>query len=1384
MDSKVLETIIYGRVEPHIYAFRTNKVPRYTKVGDTYRPTKVRIKEWERIISCELTTIFDEPAFADSLGEIYFRDYSIHSYLENQKGKHRLAKTDPEGCPWYSNEFFLETESNDISEAIKDIKKSYANGNPRGYDFYNIEDKKHTETIERLNLDYPPRKNQQDVIDRFKRRINEDSGKLNLLMYAVMRFGKSYTALQCALAMDAKLVIIVSAKTDVKDSWNSTLYEHKDFNSYIFIDAKKLKDRNFNLKEEIALGRRYVLFLSLQDLSGKDIKEKHKQLFNLKEPKTLLIVDETHFGARASEYGQVLRNSGSDITVLKEDLGDTDMADKLDVIKSFKHVRVRIHLSGTPYRILMDGEFSDKDIISFVQYGDIVKAQREWNEEHFAQDNLESEWDNPYFGFPEMIRFAFHPNQESMELIRDMKRNGAGGLSELFSPVSVEKSDAPKFKYPEMVLGLIRAIDGTKEDINIFPFLNYDKIREGKMCRHMVWVLPFQASCDAMEQLLKHSDLKRISAYSESTPDGYEIINISGNNCPKSYDKPEKVKNAIKLFESKGIKTITLTVQRMLTGSTVPEWDTMLFLKDTSSPQEYDQATFRIQNPYIKTILSKDQNGVVKKIKINMKPQTLLVDFDPARMFRMQEAKSEFYQGNDANGNNNLKQRIEDELEISPIIHVDEEKLVRVEASSVINAVREYSKSRSVLDEANQVPSDNSLLYDKNIRAVIGLLEMINSKKGLELNPFEGDGTALAGLKDLLKSIKGKSKNSNSKNKNDKLSEEEILRRKLKSFYASILMFSFLSDSEIKYLDDIISVLENRNADDLRIAGHLGINLNILKIVKDKASQNARHHLDNRIENIHDLMRNSGGDPLQNAEIALKKFDRLSASEIVTPRSIVDILIEGVSTKKVEEKNSVFLDIASKQGELTIAFLLKYPLFNKNNIYSVATSSIAYEMTRKVYNALGIPTKNVILPPKAGDSYYDELYSLIQSSLDGKVPNIVLCCPPFQKPKGGGRGDGGADIYPYYYCLCKRLNPNQSDGCAIPYVFGMYTKATWNTHSTTIVTGTNDDCDIEEDVVDLERDEIRISDYRKMMLSDDHIYQLNDYLNAKPFYTKSHSVTLRGGVNIFFWDNYSHDKVKVNLFVDKNNMVLNEERKLLPEDIKALMIINNIVDGVNPDFPYIRIGGLGLIILKKVLEKAHANQLSFMDVCPRNVFKITENIEKRYSGKPIIMDGIKTYMQKGNWLFVEKNVVKAYESQKDLVNAWKVVAAKGSSGDDDYPHAIISQPRIVEPGAVCSDTYLVIKQFDGKNAEEEARSFAGYMKTDFFRFMMLLAKNDQNLTRHCYRFVPNIPSDNYTDPYSYFDINSEEQEFISNFIKRWKTEDTVGVCLNSNGNAN
>src|SRR5699024_10343253 len=117
------------------------------------------------------------------------------------------------------------------------------------------------------------------------------------------------------------------------------------------------------------------------------------------------IVDETHFGARAQEYGRVLRDakqkSDDKKTLEKTDDDQIAIDEAEDHIKSL-NAHISLHLSGTPYRILMDSEFEKEDIISFVQFADIVHEQEKWDEKNLALDNV-NEWDNPYYGFPQMV---------------------------------------------------------------------------------------------------------------------------------------------------------------------------------------------------------------------------------------------------------------------------------------------------------------------------------------------------------------------------------------------------------------------------------------------------------------------------------------------------------------------------------------------------------------------------------------------------------------------------------------------------------------------------------------------------------------------------------------------------------------------------------------------------------------------------------------------------------------------------------------------------------------------------------------------------------------------------------------------------------------------
>lgn len=546
------------------------------------------------------------------------------------------------------------------------------------------------------------------------------------------------------------------------------------------------------------------------------------------------------------------------------------MLDAKEEIKKI-NASIRLHLSGTPYRILMGSEFEKEDIISFVQFSDIVREQEEWDKNNLNNDDV-NEWDNPYYGFPQMIRFAFNPNKYSRQKMEALRRSGVSfAFSKLFEPASIKKdsknNNHKKFQNESEIIDLLKVIDGSKYDEDLLGFLDYDKIKEGKMCRHMVMVLPYCASCDAMEELITNNkdSFKNLN--------DYQILNISGVDSSKTFRTPNDIKSKIKEYETENKKTLTLTVNRMLTGSTVEQWDTMMYFKDTASPQEYDQSIFRLQNQYIRTLSS--ENGIIKE---NLKPQTLLVDFDPDRLFRMQEQKSLIYNVNtEENGNSKLMERIEEELRISPVIVMNNNKIKQVEATNILEAVSLYNNQRSVSDEVVDIPIDLSILEDDEVRKVIKQQGEFNSKKGLKIDPNKGEGDDL----DIDDSSDDSSDTNSNKDKENKSFKEEKtdteikrLEGQIRTYYQRLLFFSFLTKDNVTSLDDILNVIQKEES--TRLAKNLYLDKNVLEKLSYLMDPFKRSKLDYKIQNISKLASDDSVSPLDRALTSLKKFNRMS----------------------------------------------------------------------------------------------------------------------------------------------------------------------------------------------------------------------------------------------------------------------------------------------------------------------------------------------------------------------------------------------------------------------------------------------------------------------------------------------------------------------------
>ena len=1343
-DLSILDSLITGRVEPHIYAFTTNTIPNYLKVGDTYRPVSKRLSEWREYFP-NLEQKFEGSAKITE--DVYFRDFAVHYFLESEKRRIRLEPTDlPEGV-YYSREFFREATVGDVEEAIADINDDYHSKTGR-YHYYDAKTQLPTTEKYASTGEWFPRPNQQATIDAFKRAV--DNGRTHLLMYAVMRFGKSFTSMCCAKEMGAKLVVVVSAKADVRDEWRKTVESAENFrNDYEFFSSADLEN-NYSIVTDTldhpTDPKKVVVFLTLQDLQGENIKDKHAQIFGRKID--LLLVDETHFGARAEKYGAVLRASQGEKLSKEEKYAVEDI---LESTKEFD-VNVTVHLSGTPYRILMSDEFDrEQDLIAFYQFTDIVREQEEWDRDNFAKDEPKEEWENPYFGFPQMIRFAFNPNESARKRMAALRESGmSDAFSALFKPKSIGRVDDGSHKlfvHEQEILELLEVIDGSKEDEELLGFLDYEKIKDGKMCRHIVVVLPYCASCDALEALIRGNTDKFKNL------NDYEIINISGVDNPNRYKKPSDIKRAISACEAQSKKTITLTVNRMLTGSTVPEWDTMLFLKDTSSPQEYDQAVFRLQNQYIKTFV--DENG--ETIKFNMKPQTLLVDFDPDRVFVMQEQKAQVYNVNtDEAGNSKLRERIEEELRISPVIVMNKDKIVQITATDILKAVSEYSKTRGVAEETVEIPVDMSLLDIAAIRAAIERENELGSKAGLTIKGADGDGDDMDMPDDTdpmgTTGATGTTTGTDTQTDvpADTTQTEEKTKdavKQFRSYYARILFFAFLTKNTVISLSDIINCIDEPN--NARIARNLGISKVVLEGMLAHADKFVLSRLDYKIHNLNQLSHDDSVEPITRASVSVQKFGKLGESEVITPKHICKDMIDMIDDadlRAVMDSGNKVLDIAGKAGEFALAVFEKYISLGydkevlKDAIYTIPTSGITYEFTRMIYEILGLNVDNIAskftsyslleVKDEDGDIDYAKIAALLRQNkpfdsirMNDEITegdeivnfDVVLGNPPYQLTGGSG-GTNDAPIYQHFVEVAYEANPT---------FVSLIIPSKW------FATGR----------------EHLLGDFRKKMLGDKSIKGMVSYSDSHEVFP---DVAIKGGICYFLHDgkftgNCAYKLIQngteslVSRKLDEFDILIQDPRlesivRKVSQDIKDQD--NTVASIISGDTPF------GIPTNPKTSSK--------------RAFPVYDTCDGSH-------DTMLFYLEKATRKISYIDKQQIIKNSQD-VEKYKVFLPKAYGAGDSFPHQIVGQPEYAPTNSVCSQTYL----YAAFSSEIEAKNFITYLKTKTFRALVLASKTSQDLPSKTYRFVPILDfSKPWTDEelYAKYELTEEEIAFIESMIK-------------------
>ena len=622
------------------------------------------------------------------------------------------------------------------------------------------------------------------------------------LWNAKMRFGKTFTTYQLARKLGAKRVLVVTFKPAVEDAWQTDLESHVDFDSWQYLSRNSDGDpTKINAKKPV------VYFGSFQDLLGRDdagnIKPRNTWLHKVKWD--LVVFDEYHFGAWRETAKELFE--GEEEAVAKKEA-------KLEYASGLEHVnedlselseketeflpittKAYLYLSGTPFRALATGEFIEEAIFNW-SYTDEQRAKEEFAAKHAGN------W-NPYGGLPQM-RLLTYQMPEELVAIASAGEFDEFDLNEFFAATGTGKS--AQFKHKSDVqkwLEIIRGSYAPQAVANLKtgtrPPFPYSDDRLLPYLQHSFWFLPNVSASHAMANLLteKHNTFWR----------GYKVVVAAGASAGIGLAALPPVRRAIGSgFDT---KTITLSCGKLTTGVTVPQWSSILMLRNLKSPETYFQAAFRVQSPWS----IKNPNGDDPNEEEILKPICFVFDFAPTRALRQLSEYGIGLSPNEPNPENAVR----DLVSFLPVLAYDGANMTQIDAGGILDMAMAGTSATLLArkwESALLVNVDNDTL-----RRVLDNPEAMAAVERIEGWRSLGDNIieTIINKSEKVKELKNKAKDKDLSAKEKKqLTDEErefkskrkLVQEKLIKFATRIPAFMYLTDFRENTLQDVITKIE------------------------------------------------------------------------------------------------------------------------------------------------------------------------------------------------------------------------------------------------------------------------------------------------------------------------------------------------------------------------------------------------------------------------------------------------------------------------------------------------------------------------------------------------------------------------------------------------
>lgn len=644
---------------------------------------------------------------------------------------------------------------------------------------------------ENRSLDFRMRPEQKMAVEKaaayfasWRRERGNRNKPPHFLWNAKMRFGKTFAAYQLAKTLGWHKVLVLTFKPAVQSAWEEDLKSHVDFKGWQFISPGGLSYEKADKK------RPFVCFGSFQDYLGRNpstggIKTKNEWVHTTHWD--CVILDEYHYGAWRENAKELFEAEDKKEVEFGEGEGIEDFDEDIMPITTDGY----LYLSGTPFRAIASGEFIEEQIYNWT-YSDEQRAKRDYKGPN-----------NPYAALPRMVLLTYQLPDSIREIALQGEFNEFD-LNVFFSAEGI--GDNAKFKYEDEVqkwLDLIRGafMPTTVDNLKLGarkPPLPFSDARLLNVLTHTFWFLPSVASCHAMRNLLA----KRQNRFYHD----YKIIVAAGSAAGIGVSALPPVVEA--MDEPLKSKTITLSCGKLTTGVTVKPWTGILMLRNSSSPETYFQAAFRVQSPW--TVRNPDGDSPNEEQII--KEECYVFDFAPDRALRQIADYSCRLNVNETNP----EKKVEEFISFLPVLAYDGSSMKQIDAAGILDMAMSGTTATLLArrwESALLVNVDNDTLRRlmQNAKAMDALMSIeafrnLNQEIETIINKSEAVKKARKEANDEELSAKEK-KELTEQEKQCKSLRKQV-QEKLIKFATRVPIFMYLTDYRERSLKDVITQLE------------------------------------------------------------------------------------------------------------------------------------------------------------------------------------------------------------------------------------------------------------------------------------------------------------------------------------------------------------------------------------------------------------------------------------------------------------------------------------------------------------------------------------------------------------------------------------------------